>query len=94
MKYSIEGGYLYRKIDISIDIDVMICMPFVSDIVFFIFLYQRWIYKTDPTRVNEFGFSGEMEQEAAAAQSGQLANGTAAAIAAAPAKDAAHKKKD
>jgi hypothetical protein len=70
-------------------------MTFVSDIVFFIFLYQRWIYKTDPTRVNEFGFSGEMEQEAAAAaRSGQLANGTAAAITAAPAKDTAHKKKD
>jgi hypothetical protein len=35
----------------------------VSDIVFFIFLYQRWIYKTDPSRLNEFGFSAEMEQE-------------------------------
>lgn len=34
---------------------------FRDDIVFFIFLYQRWIYKTDHSRVNEFGFSGEME---------------------------------
>ncbi|XP_011305011.1 cleft lip and palate transmembrane protein 1 homolog [Fopius arisanus] len=34
---------------------------FRDDIVFFIFLYQRWIYKIDHTRVNEFGFSGEME---------------------------------
>ncbi|XP_078036752.1 putative lipid scramblase CLPTM1 [Augochlora pura] len=34
---------------------------FRDDIIFFIFLYQRWIYKTDHTRVNEFGFSGEME---------------------------------
>ncbi|KAL6447230.1 hypothetical protein ACFW04_001484 [Cataglyphis niger] len=34
---------------------------FRDDIVFCIFLYQRWIYKTDHTRVNEFGFSGEME---------------------------------
>ncbi|GBP41438.1 Cleft lip and palate transmembrane protein 1 homolog [Eumeta japonica] len=33
-----------------------------KDIVFFIFLYQRWIYKVDHKRVNEFGFSGEMEQ--------------------------------
>jgi len=33
--------------------------------VFFIFLYQKFIYKTDPTRVNEFGFSAEMEEEAA-----------------------------
>lgn len=35
-----------------------------TDIVFFIFLYQRWIYKVDHTRVNEFGFSKEMEDEA------------------------------
>lgn len=34
---------------------------FRDDIVFFIFLYQKWIYKTDHARVNEFGFSGEME---------------------------------
>lgn len=45
----------------------------ISDIVFFIFLYQRWIYKVDEKRVNEFGFSQEMldkkknESEAAAA---------------------------
>lgn len=38
---------------------------FRDDIVFFIFLYQRWIYKTDHTRVNEFGFSGEMEAKIA-----------------------------
>ncbi|KAJ1519561.1 hypothetical protein ONE63_004839 [Megalurothrips usitatus] len=44
---------------------------FRDDIVFLIFLYQRYIYKTDPTRVNEFGFSAEMEQEAARAASGQ-----------------------
>lgn len=35
---------------------------FVTDIVFFIFLYQRYIYKVDHKRVNEFGFSGEMEE--------------------------------
>lgn len=34
------------------------------DIVFFIFLYQRWQYKVDKKRVNEFGFSAEMEEEA------------------------------
>ncbi|KAJ6645868.1 Cleft lip and palate transmembrane protein 1 [Pseudolycoriella hygida] len=38
---------------------------FRDDIVFFIFLYQRWIYKVDHKRVNEFGFSKEMEDEAA-----------------------------
>ena len=30
-----------------------------TDIVFFIFLYQRWIYKIDLKRVNEFGVTGE-----------------------------------
>lgn len=47
---------------------------FRDDIVFFIFLYQRWIYKTDPSRVNEFGFSADMEREAA--QKKGLQNGT------------------
>lgn len=37
---------------------------FRDDIVFFVFLYQRWIYKVDAKRVNEFGFSAEMEREA------------------------------
>ncbi|XP_049789358.1 cleft lip and palate transmembrane protein 1 homolog [Schistocerca nitens] len=64
---------------------------FRDDIVFCIFLYQRWIYKTDPTRVNEFGFSAEME----AAASSQ-ANGVPAAIAATAQemKDPSQKKKD
>lgn len=79
---------------ISLITDVIIHITFISDIVFFIFLYQRWIYKTDPTRVNEFGFSGEMEQEAAASRSGQQANGAASAIAGAPAKDHTQKKED
>ena len=35
----------------------------IVDIVFFIFLYQRWIYRVDPKRVNEFGTSGEDEME-------------------------------
>lgn len=37
------------------------CFIFLSDIIFFIFLYQKFIYKTDPKRVNEFGFSAEMD---------------------------------
>lgn len=36
---------------------------FRDDIVFCIFLYQRWIYKVDKKRVNEFGFSAEMEND-------------------------------
>ncbi|AEO62835.1 uncharacterized protein THITE_2107530 [Thermothielavioides terrestris NRRL 8126] len=36
---------------------------FRDDIIFFIYLYQRWVYKVDYTRVNEFGQSGEDEVE-------------------------------
>ena len=36
---------------------------FRDDIVFFIFLYQKYIYKEDPTRVNEFGYSAEMPED-------------------------------
>merc|ERR1712029_345234 len=36
---------------------------FRDDIVFFIFLYQRYIYKEDKSRVNEFGFSGDMLED-------------------------------
>lgn len=31
--------------------------------MFFIFLYQRWIYPIDPTRINEFGTSQEMLEQ-------------------------------
>ena len=40
---------------------------FVADIVFFIALYQRWIYPIDPKRVNEFGTTGEMVDSTAVA---------------------------
>lgn len=33
---------------------------FRDDIVFFIMLYQRYIYREDASRVNEFGFSADM----------------------------------
>ncbi|XP_026478514.1 cleft lip and palate transmembrane protein 1 homolog [Ctenocephalides felis] len=46
---------------------------FRDDIVFFIFLYQRWIYKVDKSRINEFGFSADMENEAKNKQNGTLA---------------------
>jgi len=32
-------------------------------VIFFIFLYQKYIYKVDPKRVNEFGTSQEMFDE-------------------------------
>jgi hypothetical protein len=36
---------------------------FRDDIIFFIYLYQRWVYKVDYTRVNEFGQGGGDEIE-------------------------------
>ncbi|RZF36720.1 hypothetical protein LSTR_LSTR005033 [Laodelphax striatellus] len=56
---------------------------FRDDIIFFIFLYQRWIYKTDLTRVNEFGYSGDMEGDAPQQTAGEqpaVANGQPKAI--------------
>ena len=36
---------------------------FRDDIIFLVFLYQRWIYRTDANRTNEFGLSGaDMEE--------------------------------
>jgi hypothetical protein len=32
-----------------------------DDIIFFIYLYQRYIYKVDNKRTNEFGTSGETD---------------------------------
>lgn len=32
---------------------------FRDDLVFLVFIYQRYIYRIDPTRVNEFGWSPE-----------------------------------
>lgn len=41
-----------------------------DDLIFLIYLYQRWIYRVDMTRVNEFGFSGQQKEEAEAAAAG------------------------
>lgn len=43
---------------------------FRDDIIFFIYIYQRWAYKVDYTRVNEFGQDGEAELKAAATTTG------------------------
>ncbi|XP_043720577.1 cleft lip and palate transmembrane protein 1 homolog [Telopea speciosissima] len=37
---------------------------FRDDVIFLIYLYQRWAYPVDKKRVNEFGFGGEDEAEA------------------------------
>ncbi|RKP23624.1 hypothetical protein SYNPS1DRAFT_18312, partial [Syncephalis pseudoplumigaleata] len=34
-----------------------------DDVVFFVYLYQRWIYPVDPTRANEYGQVGETDGE-------------------------------
>lgn len=34
-----------------------------DDLIFFIFLYQRWIYRVDYSRVNEFGQCAIMPEE-------------------------------
>lgn len=36
---------------------------FRDDLIFLIYLYQRWIYPVDRNRVNEFGFGGEDEAQ-------------------------------
>lgn len=36
---------------------------FRDDIIFLIFLYQRWIYPVDKKRKNEFGYSAEQEEQ-------------------------------
>lgn len=49
---------------------------FRDDIIFLIFAYQRWIYRVDHSRVNEFGVSGddlaEAEQRRRQQQSGEV----------------------
>ena len=36
---------------------------FRDDAVFLIYIYQRWIYRVDKTRVNEFGFSDQAPED-------------------------------
>eukprot|EP00252_Welwitschia_mirabilis_P019611 TRINITY_DN4588_c0_g1_i2.p1 TRINITY_DN4588_c0_g1~~TRINITY_DN4588_c0_g1_i2.p1 ORF type:complete len:615 (+),score=94.38 TRINITY_DN4588_c0_g1_i2:204-2048(+) len=38
---------------------------FRDDVIFLIYLYQRWIYPVDKKRVNEFGFGGEDKADSA-----------------------------
>lgn len=60
-----------------------------DDIVFFIFVYQRWIYKVDKKRVNEFGYSGEMLDGKQKTDQVAVSNGEASAE-----KTATEKKDD
>lgn len=71
---------------------------FRDDIVFFVFLYQRWIYKIDPTRINEFGYSAEMEanvqNQSAITAAAETSNGQATTPALVDAKKDKDSKKN
>ncbi len=45
----------------EIDFIQSILFCFCLDIIFFIYLYQRYIYPVDRTRVNEYGTTGEID---------------------------------
>lgn len=38
----------------------------LADVIFLIYVYQRWVYPVDKKRVNEFGFGGEDESQTSA----------------------------
>lgn len=46
---------------------------FRDDLIFLIYVYQRWIYPVDKKRVNEFGFGGEDETDTSATTSTDVA---------------------
>jgi hypothetical protein len=55
---------VYKTLSTVVDDFFAFCikMPFLhrlacfrDDLVFLVFLYQRWIYRIDPERVNEYG---------------------------------------
>ncbi|GBG87073.1 hypothetical protein CBR_g44530 [Chara braunii] len=66
---------------------------FRDDVIFLIYLYQRWIYPVDKKRVNEFGFGGEEEGEGEGTSSsaGGGAVSTAGEVVAPRAEDVAGK---
>jgi len=51
-----------------------------DDLIFLIYLYQRWIYRVDMSRVNEFGFSGQQAEERAAEAAAAGQDGSSAAL--------------
>ncbi|EPS61974.1 hypothetical protein M569_12819, partial [Genlisea aurea] len=46
---------------------------FRDDLVFVIYIYQRWVYPVDKKRVNEFGFGGEDDQPSSVGSSSTCA---------------------
>ena len=62
--------------------------------VFFVYLYQRWIYRVDPNRVNEFGTSGVDPSKDSTAEGEVAAITDTPAIAAVTDKPDGEKKND
>jgi hypothetical protein len=65
---------------------VMVSMPMHhrvaclrDDAVFFVFLYQRWLYPVDKRRANEYGFAYEMDDQDAGGSDANASAGEAAA---------------
>ncbi|CAI2340381.1 unnamed protein product [Caenorhabditis sp. 36 PRJEB53466] len=65
-------AFMYKAFNTFIDdlFAFVITMPtahrmacFRDDIVFLVYLYQRWLYPVDYTRINEFGEGGEDEKK-------------------------------
>ncbi|XP_077224936.1 uncharacterized protein LOC143858181 [Tasmannia lanceolata] len=51
---------------------------FRDDLIFLIYIYQRWAYPVDKKRVNEFGFGGEEDEDSTSSAAGnQLADAAA-----------------
>ena len=51
--------FIYHKVNFQLpSCSFSLSFHILSDIVFFIYLYQRWIYRVDMKHVNEFGTSG------------------------------------
>ena len=67
--------FMYKALNTFIDdlFAFIIRMPtlhrmscFRDDLVFAVFLYQRWVYRVDMSRRNEFGQRGDAEDESGA----------------------------
>ena len=43
-----------------------------DDVIFFVYIYQKWVYKVDMTRVNEFGQGGESDDEEEEVKKGKV----------------------
>ena len=66
----------------------------LSDIVFLIFLYQRYIYRIDPKRINEFGTSQEMWEQNGSTPTETSGEGSQEAVTDGNTKKSAQEKKD